>query len=96
MFLKTLFVLAIAIVASVLKKRFRAAGVFVAVIKKKMFIVAVVVKDIFAIVATVCVCFSASFIAMRMNRWMREKQGWKKRRKMRRRIKEKKKKRKSY
>ena len=67
MFLKTQCVLAIAIVANVLKKRFRAAGVFVAVIKRKMFIVAAAVKDIFAIAATVCVCFSASFIATRMN-----------------------------
>ena len=67
MFLKTLCVLATAIVANVLKKRFRAAGVFVAATKRKMFIVAAAVKDIFATAATVCVCFSASFIATRMN-----------------------------
>ena len=67
MFLKTQCVLATAIVANVLKKRFRAASVFVAATKRKMCIVAVAVKDIFAIAATVCVCFSASFIATRMN-----------------------------
>ena len=93
---KTQCVPAIVIVVNVLKKLFLAAGEFVVATKRRMFIVAAAVKDIFAIAATVCACFSASFIATRMNRWTKEKKGWKKRKKMRRRIKKKKMKKKNF